>query len=65
MNLNQEQIQYVINLLQVDAQQVLNFKIDRLQKNADTTKQDEFLKFNKAINDEFDYLLNDIKRNGF
>ena len=25
MNLNQEQIQYVINLLQVDAQQVLNF----------------------------------------
>ena len=65
MNLNQEQIQYVINLLQVDAQQVLNFKLDRLQKNADTTTQDEFLKFNKAINDEFDYLLNDIKRNGF
>ena len=65
MNLNQEQIQYVINLLQVDAQQVLNFKLDRLQKNADTTQQDEFLKFNKAINDEFDYLLNDVKRNGF
>ena len=65
MNLNQEQIQYVINLLQVDAQQVLNFKLDRLQKNADITKQDEFLKFNKAINDEFDYLLNDVKRNGF
>tara|TARA_R100001440_G_scaffold23553_1_gene38345 strand:- start:2822 stop:3019 length:198 start_codon:yes stop_codon:yes gene_type:complete len=65
MNLNKEQIQYVINLLQVDAQQVLNFKLDRLQENADTTQQDEFLKFNKAINDEFDYLLNDIKRNGF
>ena len=47
MNLNQEQIQYVINLLQVDAQQVLNFKLDRLQKNADTTKQDEFLNSTK------------------
>ena len=46
MNLNQEQIQYVINLLQVDAQQVLNFKLDRLQKNADTTQQDEFLNLN-------------------
>ena len=47
MNLDQEQIQNLINHLQVATEQVVNFKLERLQKNAETKQQEELKKSNK------------------